>query len=191
MIDSSNKAEGRIVKNSFLAASEPYRQYLIGVQTLHNPYGLTGVHTSPGSEMSPETIANRATKIIWHGLRSTIHNLVNTGTEKNKTMLERSKEFDQHIEQMHAFISGYYENEEKWTESLNPELSIVRPAPFLERNLYKQLCEDRTDRLTALRLMGGLVVHEIIHPDLDNARDNNIIGLYIPRFKNKQLNQTQ
>jgi hypothetical protein len=166
-----------------LAPYESYKKYLIGVQTLHDPNVLRGVHTSPGEEVDPATVAINGASAIWSGLKETMLNVMLCSPDnKHKSLLSNALRYDVYAKDLRDFVDDYYEHEQGWVKSLNQDLLIVRPAPFLDPNLFRQICEVRAERLTAERLMGGLVIHNMLRQDFEYKNKEPVIGLLVPKM---------
>jgi hypothetical protein len=166
-----------------LAPYESYKKYLIGVQTLHNPNVLRGVHTSPGEEVDPATVAINGASAIWSGLKETMSNvMLRRSDSKHASLLSNALRYNVYAEDLRDFVDEYYTHEQGWVKSLNQDLLIVRPAPFLDPNLFRQICEVRAERLTAERLMGGLVIHNMLRKDFEYKNKEPVIGLLVPKM---------
>lgn len=161
----------------FLAAGS-YTRYLLGVQTLHNPESTRALHTPGDLSIELANVVVSSTKLIWHGLRETIK-AVKVAAPSNKS----GDDFDYQAEHLWNFVDSYYGNDitASRANGINPQFSIIRPAPFQDPNLYKQLCEDRTDRLPAQRLMGGVVINPLIDPAVAENNHDQLIGVFVPR----------
>lgn len=168
-------------QDSLLAAAEPYRRYLLAVQMLHDPYAeaVQPLHTAPGEPINPQAIAKRATGMLWHGLRDAVRDILQAKGDSGN-LHSQAHSFHSHSDTLHAFVRQYYEEYAGDAAVINPAFQSLRPAPFLDSNLYKQLCENRAERLTAVRLMGDIVLNDCFRGSVDQDK-SQVIGVIVPR----------
>lgn len=175
-------AESLPKQESLFAAKEAYTQYLYGVQTLYDPESTRPLHTAVDTDIMIGTVAASASHMIWSGLRDTIRSAIDgDAVEGSRDIVVDAKNFTDNSRALRSFLDEYYLTESDSVQRLNRYFDKFRPAPFLDPNLYRQLCENRSDRLTATRLSGGFVISNFFKTDQAEGNENQIIGIFIPK----------
>lgn len=160
-----------LTPEDFAEASEGYIRYCTGIAVIQFPEDMTDIHRQPIIETSADEILTTAERLMIDGIVRVIRTAQEPEFRKHK--LEMQGRFEQSLPAMRELVEWACERYESRLERLNPMYSVLRPAPFLYKPLYRKICHGNYTTLRTARLMDVFMPDPIL---LDKVAGRTIKG---------------
>lgn len=155
----------------FNEASEGYVRYCAGLAVVQFPEDMIDIHRRSNIESSADEILATAERLMIDGIMRVIRTSQEPDFRKQK--IDMDSRFEKVLPAMQELVNHACFYHEARLEKLNPMYSVLRPAPFLRKPLYRKICHGNYTTLRTMRLMDVFMPDPVL---LDKMLDRTVAG---------------
>lgn len=149
-------------------ADEAYTRYLAGIAMLRDPEGTQPIHGFSLEKVHTgiKPLVRYTGKLMVAGLKNVIRYA--HPAEKRSSMAPLEFMFEAALPHMQATVDRIYDDHTERLEDFGPALVpavvALRPAPMLDKTIYRHLCHGRMAKLSIERLLDDVAPSPILEP---------------------------
>ncbi len=135
--------------------SEAYIRYCAGLAIIQFPEAFVEIHNRPDIRESADAIVISAKQLMLDGIKKIVK--CSFSPEERIEMKALEGRFEEARPGMVEIVETTCLFKQERLDQLNETYKILRPAPFLDRYIYRGICHGNYQRFTANDLLDGYV----------------------------------